>query len=432
MSETMQEQTVSFVDAAVKPTSGKVTALRDRLQLGRIIKVSFAAILLVGTAVAIFVGQDHLTADNAVVSAYVLSVRSPIQGEVSGLQLHVGDMVQGTTLLAHVSDKRVSDEHLVDLRSELARGSAEHAAFEIQRRALIALRTVLATRSEEYRTAQIAYTLASSGEAAANLSGGTFRLEMARRDMGRKVSLGHSGDVSVASVDRATLDAHTAETDVASQAAHLAYLRTREAAAAHGIFLDTGSNDVSYSTQRIDEIDLRLADIDRAGAGLAAGKALVQVRLAAEERRFAALSEAELKLSARGTVWKLGVSNGERVSMGDTLAQVIDCEASFIVAAISQRDFSSVELGRLAHFRLSGETTDREGRVLSVTGDSSVSGDRNLAATPVADRTTTAVVRIEVLPTGNKGAECLVGRTARVLLPTTGSGMLTRLLRRLT
>lgn len=429
MSETLQKQTVGFVDTPTKPVSGKAAVPRRRLQFGRSVKISLAAILLVGSAAAILAGQGHVTTDNAVVSAYVLSVRSPIRGQVSGLQLHVGDTVEQTTLLAHVSDERVSDEHLVDLRSELARGAAEQAAFEAQRRALIELRRTLAARSEEHRIAQVAYTLASSNEAAANLSGGAFRLELARRDMGRKVSLVRFGDVSAATADRATLDARTAETDVASQAARLAYLRARETAAAHGIFLDTGANDVSYSAQRIDEIDLRLADVIRAEAGLAAGRTSTETRLAAEERRFAALSEAELKLPARGMVWKLGVSNGERVSTGDTLAQVVDCRASFIMAAIPQRDFSSVELGGIARFRLSGETTDREGQVLSITGDASVSGDRNLAATPVADRITTAVVRVGMTPSDNNGAECLVGRTARVLLPTSGNGMLVRLLR---
>lgn len=432
MSETLQEQTARVIDIPVRPTSNKVAKGHNRPRVGRFLKAGFAVILLVGTTGAILIGQGHVTADNAVVSAYVLSVRSPIQGQVSGLRLHVGDAVEGTTLLAHVSDERVSDERLVDLRSDLARGTVEHAAFQAQRSELLKLRTMLAGRSEQYREAQTAYTLASSNEAAANLKGSAFRLETARRDMGRKVTLGRSGDASVAVVDRATLDAQIAEADVASQAARLAYLRARENAAAHGIFLDSGANDVSYSAQRIDEINLRLADMQRAEAALVAGVTVAQVRLTGEERRFAARSEAELKLSARGMIWKLGASNGERVSTGDTLAQVIDCGASFIVAAIPQRDFSYVELGSLARFRLSGEATDRQGRVLSVTGDSSISGDRNLAATPVADRATTAVVRIEVPPSGNTGAECLVGRTARVLLPAAGGGVLERLLRWLT
>jgi multidrug resistance efflux pump len=156
---------------------------------------------------------------------------------------------------------------------------------------------------------------------------------------------------------------------------------------------------------------------------------MTEARLAAEERRLALLTQAELKVPSRGMIWKLGASNGERVAIGDTVAEVIDCGSSFIVASIPQRDFSRVELGGLARFRLSGETVDREGRVMSVTGDVSVSGDRNLAAAPVAETAASGIVRIEVAPSGNSGAECLVGRTARVLLPVSGGGPVERLLR---
>lgn len=429
MSNTLQEQTVGFVDTSTKPEVGKASAGRRQWRLGGTIKVGLAAALLVGTATVVLMGQGYVTADNAVVSAYVLLIRSPIQGQVSGLQLRVGDTVGGMTALAHVADERVSDEHLVDLKSEVIRDHAEHAALATQRRALVEIRAMLYARSEQYRSAQMSYTMASSEEAAADLQATALRLEVAEHDMGRKVSLGRSGDASPSAVEHATLDSRTARAGVASKSARLAYLQARGAAAAHGIFLDAGANDVSYSSQRIDEVDLRLADIDRADAGFAAGRSSAEIRLAAEKRRFAALSGAELKFPSEGMVWKLGVSNGERVNVGDTLAQVIDCGASFIVASIPQKQFSSVELGSLAQFRLSGETTDRNGRVLSITGDTSVSGDRNLAATPVADRATTVVVRIEVPPSGNNGGACLVGRTARVLLPAAGGGMVARLLR---
>jgi multidrug resistance efflux pump len=424
MSETLLEQAAAFVEPATKPASGKVAASASRFRVGRAIKIGLASALLIGAAGALVVGQSRVTTDNAVVSAYVLSVRSPIQGQVSGLQLRVGDTVQGTDLLGRVVNDRVSDEHLVDLRSEVVRNKAERAALESQRQALTTLRATLVVRSDEYRAAQTAYAAASSNEAEAQLVGGALRLDLARRAMARKVALGHFGDAPVADVDTATIEARTAEADVTSRAAHLAYLRARQAAVAQGLYLDAGGNDVSYSTQRIDEIDLRLADVNRTSAELAAKAAATDIRLAAEEHRFETLSRADLELLASGMVWKLGASNGERIGIGDTLAQVIDCGAAFIVAAIPQRQFSAVEVGSIAQFRLSGETTDRTGRVLSVTGDSSVAIDRNLAATPVADPATTAVVRVEVPPSGNNGAACLVGRTARVLLPRAGDGML--------
>ena len=79
------------------------------------------------------------------------------------------------------------------------------------------------------------------------MAGGALRLELARRAMQRKVSLGHSGDAPLADVDRATAEEQTAEADVSAGAARLAYLRARQAAVAQGLYLDAGGNDVSYS-----------------------------------------------------------------------------------------------------------------------------------------------------------------------------------------
>ena len=78
---------------------------------GRIYKIGSAGGLL--AAGAWLIQQSRVTTDNAVVSAYVRSIRSPIEGQVSGLHLHVGDGVTGTSLLVHVLNDRVNDEHLV-------------------------------------------------------------------------------------------------------------------------------------------------------------------------------------------------------------------------------------------------------------------------------------------------------------------------------
>jgi hypothetical protein len=116
--------------------------------------------------------------------------------------------------------------------------------------------------------------------------------------------------------------------------------------------------------------------------------------------------------------------------VGKFAAEIVDCRSPFIVAAIPQNRFSDVEIGGMAHFRLSGDNVNHEGRVLAVTGDASVANDRNLAAAPSAQRTATAMVRIEAPASRNTADGCFVGRTTRVLLPTTpGSGLLARLAR---
>jgi hypothetical protein len=68
---------------------------------------------------------------------------------------------------------------------------------------------------------------------------------------------------------------------------------------------------------------------------------------------------------------------------------------------------------------LAGETTERTGTIVSVIDDVSLLGDRNLAAVPFDLHKPTSMVRIAVPRSRNVASECLVGRTARVLLPTT-------------
>jgi hypothetical protein len=122
-------------------------------------------------------------------------------------------------------------------------------------------------------------------------------------------------------------------------------------------------------------------------------------------------------------LWKLGASSGERVAIGGMLAETVDCHNTFIVASIPQERFSDVEIGGVARFRLSGETQERMGRVMSVTGDNNLLEDRNLASTPMIQKTSSAMARIALSPSENSDDKCMVGRTARILLPTRGGAL---------
>ncbi len=115
-----------------------------------------------------------------------------------------------------------------------------------------------------------------------------------------------------------------------------------------------------------------------------------------------------------GMLWKVGTSNGERLGAGDTTAELVDCGAEFLVVSIPQSSYADMVRGGEARFRLSSETDERTGAIISVTGDASLIGDRNLAAVPSDQHRPAAMVRIAVPPSHNLAAECLVGRTAHV------------------
>jgi hypothetical protein len=95
---------------------------------------------------------------------------------------------------------------------------------------------------------------------------------------------------------------------------------------------------------------------------------------------------------------------------------------------LPQDRFSDVEIGGPALFRLSGERTEHTGTVMSVTGHGDLTQGQRYAVMPL-DEPLTVIATIALPREENSARECLIGRSARVLLPATGGGLIDRILR---
>jgi multidrug resistance efflux pump len=392
----------------------------------RIAKLGGAVTVLAIGAYAVMADQIAIATDNAVVSAYSVALRTPIAGVVGGSPLRVGDRVSRGAVLAEVINNRVDDQRLVDLREHLTMARAHLAATSAEQEALEAMRADLERRSQAYVEASSARLAGSVAEAQNMLSAINDRRDQAARSLGRRNSLAQGGYASAADLDKAQSDFDIASHEAAAQNGRLDSLRAQLAAMSKGVVSEPGSNDVAYSRQRADEVALRLKDLEQQRALALADIDETTARLESEEARIVNLRAAPMIAPNSGIIWKLNASSGERIGAGDTVAQIVDCDAAFIIAEVPQNRVPDIEVGSEAEFRLSGDSVKRYGRVLSVTGDAT-GGDHNLAAIPFDQKALTATVRIEM---GPGAGECFVGRTARVVLPSSGPGLLSRILHR--
>jgi multidrug resistance efflux pump len=225
-----------------------------------------------------------------------------------------------------------------------------------------------------------------------------------------------SGITSIADLDRAQSDFDVASHQVDALEGRLDSLRVQQQSIDQGVVSEPGSNDVAYSRQREDEVMIRLSELDRDKALAQADLNETQARLQSEEQRVARLRSAAMTSPITGMIWKLDAHDGERLGTGDTVAQVVGCDQTFIIATLPQNRFSDVAVGSRVKYRLSGDLIERYGSVASITGDATA-GDRNLAALPIASKGPTITAR--VMP-DSSSEECLIGRTARVLFPSSG------------
>ena len=305
---------------------------------------------------------------------------------------------------------------------------ADLAALKTERQSLDNLLQALRARSQAYVSASAARLAGAVVEAQNMLAALYDRREDAKRALNRRSELAQSGVASAVDVEKAQAEFSAVSHEAEAQRGRLDSLLAQAVAIDQGVVSEPGSNDVAYSRQRADEVAIRLNELDRQIAVASAEIEVTKARLTSEQARIDRLAAASMSAPTSGMIWKLEASAGERVGVGEQIAQIVDCDSQFVLATVPQSRVPNIEVGGEAEFRLSGESARRSGHIVSVEGEVDANGaDRNLAAIPFAEKGQTAIVRIALDP-GER--QCLVGRTARVLIRSTGPGFFARLLNR--
>src|SRR3954470_2408121 len=99
------------------PAIGTPIAIAFRLK--RLVKLSIACGVLTAGVYAIWSVQGFVVSDNAVVSAYITSLRAPIEGFVSAGRNQVGSEIGRGEILATVANPRVDDQRLTALQDRV-------------------------------------------------------------------------------------------------------------------------------------------------------------------------------------------------------------------------------------------------------------------------------------------------------------------------
>lgn len=408
-------------------------AATSRLPI-RPFKVLLAATMVTAGFFGISYESTFISSSDAVVTAYVLDVRTPIEGKVTKLPTAAGTSVQEDQLLAEVDNPLNDRQHLDSLLAAESAALATTNALGTEHGALVTERNQLRSRSRMYFGAITTRLDQQTVEADRTLAALKASLQEAKVELGRGRSLHSDGILSNSDYDKQVSTERVLEEEVSAQEAALASTRTQAAAARHGILSEPGTNnDVAYSGQRVDELTIRLAENARLWMTSRAQSEEASTEAAAEEMRSHQLTQTELHAPITGLLWQLNAVNGEQVTAGDTVLSLIDCNKQFLLAEIAQDRLPDVKVGGSASIRLNGESLERTGTVISVSGDPQRAAQRKLAAFPVQDPSkdlAIVLIRVNSASDGGVPMPCAIGRTARVRIPTIPSNLAGRWTRR--
>lgn len=396
-----------------KPDAGAKPKTSPRL-LRRVGKAVLGATLLAVFGVVPFRTLLQTSSVEAVVNARLVTLRAPIEGEVSATPDNLarsGIVARGTPLL-DVVDHRADRRRLDDMQRELGHLLDDRIAVDAK---LVAARTLgagLDRQVDLFRQGRIAQLGARSAELQ-NLVG----VAVAQRDeavaaRGRAAVLSRTGSVSPAEQDRLTRAAVVATQTEAATRNRLAAAAVEFNAARDGVFIGDSYNDRPSSMQRADDVRQQVAGLTADRMRLDAEADRLTRDIADEGERYRMRADAAMNLPVAGRIWEVMVSPGEQVRVGQDLVRVLDCSTTIVTANVTESVYNRLRMGSPARFVPADGGGELTGAVIALTGQAGTPA--NLAIEPAALSKEPYRVTVAV-PDLDTQQACGVGRTGRVV-----------------
>ncbi|MGO9601756.1 MAG: HlyD family secretion protein [Isosphaeraceae bacterium] len=361
------------------------------------------------------------TSLRATITAPLVAIRMPQQGQVQGTPPLVGSVVADGQQLFDVQTAPSDHRPLERIRGEIESVRKSAAALKDQIAELETLKAELSKHFSDYQNARIAQAEKQAAEQMARVSAASSRLKTAEFEhrMYQRLSIrGASSDGERARAEYALEEARN-ELDVVQQAASRQQLQLD--AARRGFFVGEadGGQDRVASKQRCDEIEIQQAGL-RSRLGELDGRLYeLNARLASEEQYLAA-STVSVVAPIGGVVWTSTIASGSEAAPGSTVMELIDPGQLCIQAVFRDADAERVRAGQSVKARLLGSSQVLSGQVIRVSDPGMIEQDIvNVAArSPVHPNTFLAIIRLSEQPTGgNADNRYFIGSSAIVWMP---------------
>jgi multidrug resistance efflux pump len=406
---------------------------------GRMLRIVLGVFLLGLFTYAILPGTFLAQGPSGRVNADLVTIRAPIDGQITFADPRIGERVKRGQTLAELRDIPERDVRLSNLKAQSEALIDRIASLEKQAADLEPFLRRLSGDSQSFRNAVVSNLNAQISEAEARVRQAEANAKLLEAQFRRIEPLVEKGYASRADFDRRKSEADVAQAEVAAQRKSLDRLRQERAAADQGIYLSDSYNNAPYSQQRRDEIELQRLNLANRRAELEAERAQVERQLEAEQRRRRQMGEAVITTPVDGVLWRQMESDGATIGISVPILQIADCSRIFFEVLRDRRSDEPLSIGDTAivDFERYGRMVSHNARLVGFRGDQD--GERRefaIATTPAADQLLwifsidfTATINADdpQLQSGQTET-CPIGRIGRLHA---GNSVIERIIRRL-
>jgi len=361
--------------------------VKVNLSTARIARIVIGVVVICLALWAFVPGMIYPISSNAIVNAQVMTIRAPIQGEVTKIPSAETLAIKKGDIIARIEDSRIDRSKLAALMADRATLHETILALEQEVKELEHFLTRLEKSGKAYYQSVNKHYQVMKAEKEAKLVAQQAILKDSQSKLARQAALFSKGLTTKAQLDAALRDDAVAHADLVVIEREIERVKVELDGAKEGVYFGDGFNNVPYSQQRSDEIELRQQTIisKLRDANIRVREIARQIKV--EEERLAHISESELIAPNNGRIWVRLVGEGEHVTAGTPMLQIADLSRLFLIVSLDERYFDDVTIGDSASIDLIGSPYDFHGRVERLQGRKSTLPESMLAvAQPNTDK----------------------------------------------
>jgi multidrug resistance efflux pump len=370
--------------------------------------------------VALFVGWGPMqrllqtSSVEAIVNARLITLRSPIDGEVVAdpASLAIGAAAAPGASLMKIVNKRADRARLDDLRRSISQLQDESTILKMRLKNAQDMQAELEQQTRQFQQGRIQQLEARMSELKSDLLAAQARRDEAAAGLKRTTDLEARGSQTRITLEKATSDNEVAIQSIAAIQQRIKGVDVELAAAKSGYFLGDSYNDRPRSSQRADELQQKVSELNADLRQREIRLASLNAELKDETTRYADMAEARIVAPSTGKVWEVLTAPGEEVRRGQDLARMLDCNSAVVTATVAESVYNRLRVGQPAKFRFREGGPELEGRVVHLTGVAAAPS--NLAIAPSALTRESYRVTVSVPKLAQQGS-CDLGRTGRVI-----------------
>lgn len=351
--------------SVVSEGSGEPSLWRSVVEHRRRIVKSLLGLALLGVAAWMFRRNVVLiVSTEAVVMSDLVSVSAPIDGFLTYQDVDIGVAFSANRQLAKIENPLVDEAPVAALRAQRDSLQAEVATLRDGIAQMESMGTKLDARGRAYQVQRGVQLELQISQTEARLEAERARLVASKSQAERSQTLALDGLTSDQSLEEARRDEQIAVRTLEATQREIDGLRAAATGLRQGFNLaDFSGMDRSYSSQRSDDVRLRVTDWHRQLAERTARLPVVEAELTTLQQQVERLQSASVALPQRGRIWSIESGDAVFVTRGTSLLKVLDCSRIRALAYVSERNYDRIAVGQSATVRLSGSKRAYPARV---------------------------------------------------------------------